>query len=226
MRGQITPRDLLQVWRILVAVVICQLVGGAISSVIAFHHFWFLNLWIGAAIGALPGVVIGAVWHFSGPEERRESARIAFFLSLIAVFVITMALAVVLPHMRGEMRRLSGMSQLRDEAIDHIEVVDPSGGETVLTLSDPAVTAAFAEACSSAVGHSPNHPRYSHTWYVVVSGDTGHEFLLHLNPQFPESVIGSFVTKSGNSMSRHGCFESRALRPWVEEHLLNADADG
>lgn len=220
--------DLHRVWRIVVAVVVCQLLGGAASLLIGVHHFWFMNFWLGAAIGTLPGFIVGAVWHFSGGADRRNSIGVACFIGLIAVFLSVVAVWEALPYMKKEMRALSSMSRLQEETIRQVDVFDGDafdrdGDKRILEVSDPAAITAFAQACSDVVGHSPNHPTYSHSWYVVVHANTTHEFELRLNPSFPRSVIGYFVSESGNTRQYHGSFESHALRPWVEQHLLKGN---
>jgi hypothetical protein len=218
--GTITFSDLKGVWRILLAIVVCELLGGLISLAIGFHHFWFFNLWFGGAIGILPGFVIGAVWQFSGTSGHRGSAGLACFMGLLALAFALMACCVVFPRMRMEMTHLSALAHLRDEPIHSIEVFDRYGETRLLSLSDQGALLAFAEACGDGVGHTPNHPTYSDSWYVVVSGTSRHEFELHLEPRFPNSVIGYFVLKSGNTTTYQGTFESHGLRSWVEKYVM------
>ncbi len=218
--GQLTFTDLKSVWRVLVAVVLCQLVGGAISLVVSMHHFWFMNLWLGGAAGTLPGFVLGVVWQLKSQTPDRGWIGIACFLGFLAIAITGMAFGVVLPQMRSEMANLTAINQLQAEPLKSIEVFDRYGRERIASITDPDSLSAFAKGMADSVGHSPNHPRYSDSWYVVVEGATRHEFELHLNPRFPQSVIGYFVVKSGNSTSYHGTFESKGLRLWVEIHLM------
>jgi len=223
--GQITFSDLKSVWRIIVAVLLCQLVGGAISLVISMHHFWFMNLWLGGAAGTLPGFILGVVWQLKSPTSDRGWIGIACVLGLIAIAITGMAFGVALPQMRSEMENLTAISQLQAESLQLIEVFDRYGDKRIARITNPESLAAFASGVSDAVGHSPNHPRYTESWHVVVEGTTQHQFDLHLNPGFPQSVIGYIVVKSGNTTVYHGTFESKGLRPWVETHLMKEDAN-
>jgi hypothetical protein len=218
--GTITSGDLKGVWRIILAVVVCELLGGLISMAIGFHHFWFMNLWLGGAIGSLPGFVIGAIWQFSGPSGRRGSAGVAWFGGLLALAIAGIACGVVFPLMRMHVTQLSALAHLRDESIHSIVVFDRYGDTRLVSLSDQKALLAFAEACVDGVGHTPNHPTYSDSWYVVVSGNSRHEFELHLDPKFPSSVIGDFVLKSGNTTTYQGAFESHGLRSWIEKYVM------
>ena len=223
--GKITFTDLKSVWRIIIAVALCQLVGSAISIAISPHHFWFMNARIGGAAGTLPGFVLGVVWQLRSSTSDRGWIGLACFLGIITIVITVMAFGSAFPRMQREMRNLDRINQLHNESLQQIEVFDRYGKERITTITDPDALNAFAEGIADAVGHSPNHPRYSDSWYVVVDGTTRHQFVLHLNPRFPKSVIGYFVVKSGNSTSYHGTFESKALRSWVEIQLMKTDAN-
>jgi len=223
--GQITFSDLKSVWRIVAAVAICQLVGGAISLALAPHHFSFMNFWLGGAAGTLPGFALGVAWQLRSKTPNRGWIQIACFLGFISVAITCMAFGVVFPRIQTEMRNLEQIKQLQADGLRLIEVFDGYGSSLVTRISDAESLTAFAQGISDAVGHSPNHPRYSDSWYVIVSGKTRHEFELHLNPRFPQCVIGYFVVKSGDSTSYNGTFESKGLRPWVETHLMKTNTN-
>lgn len=223
--GQIGSTDLKSIWRIIAAVALCQLVGGAVCLTLSLHHFWFMNFWLGGAAGTLPGFVIGVVWQVKSAPSSREWISVACFLGLLAVTITGIALGVELPRMQREMENLKALNQLQDERLQQITVFDRSGKKRMAGFTDPKILSAFATGIADAVGHSPNHPRYTASWYVVVDGTTRHEFELHLNPRFPQSVIGYFVKKSGNSTSYQGTFKSKGLRPWVQTHLMQDDTN-
>ncbi len=213
-------RDLCRAWRFIVAVVACEFVGGLIGITYEYHYNPFLNLWMGGAIAILPGMILGAVWHFSGPADRRESIVVIRLLGFIGAAVFIFAVAVAIPLFKTEMRNLAGLTRLQQEDIRRIEVFDRDGKVKTLTVSDPDIIAAFTGSISDAVGHQSNHPQYTHSWYVLASGPVQHEFELHLDPRFPDSVMGSFVVKSGNRTSYRGSFKSQALRRWVDQQLI------
>ena len=217
--------DLKSVWRIIVAVLLCQLVGGAITLALSMHHFWFMNLWLGGAAGTLPGFALGVVWQLKSIAPDRRWIGVASFLGFLAIAIAGMAFGVALPQMRREMADLIAIGLLQAESLQQIEVFDRYGNKRIATITDPESLTGFAKGIADAVGHSPNHPRYTRSWYAVVDGTTRHEFELHLNPRFPQSVIGYFVLKSGNTTSYHGTFESKGLRPWVETHLMKGNAN-
>jgi hypothetical protein len=104
------------------------------------------------------------------------------------------------------------------------KIVLTYGREKILSITVRKSIHGFTHGIADAVGHLPNHPRYSHSWYVILAGVTGLEFELHIGHRFPQSVIGHFVVKSGNSASYHGAFESKGLRSWVDHHLIEGDA--
>jgi hypothetical protein len=157
--GQITFTDLKGIWRIIVAVVLCQLVGCAISLVVSMHHFWFMNLWLGGAAGTLPGFILGVVWQLRSPNSASGWLGITCFLGFIAVAITGMTFGVALPLMRSEMENLTAISQLQAESLQLIDVFDRYGDKRIARITNPESLAAFASGISDAVGHSPNHPR-------------------------------------------------------------------
>ena len=123
------------------------------------------------------------------------------------------------------MSTLDKLAQIQPDHITRIDVYDEYRRTKLTNITDREALAAFAQGISDAVGHSPNHPRYSESWYLVLQGpDIWYEFTLHLNPRFPHSVIGYSDMTSGSSTLSRATFESRRLRPWVEENLMNLDA--
>lgn len=217
--------DLKRVWRIVVSVIVCQHIGGAIGLLIGLHHFWLNSFFIGGEVGTLPGFVIGLSWQLKSSEERREWIGTACFLGLLCIALTIIALFSDFPRMKDEMLRLESLSQLKDQAFYRMDVFDLRSRKKITSISDPISLKAFTKGIADAVGHSPNHPSYSHSWYVALEGSTNKEFELHLNPELPKSVIGYFVEKSGNSISSHGSFESKGIRSWVDKYLNGGDAN-
>ena len=223
---QLSFQDLAPVWRIIVAVVVFELAGGFIGFTYGYHHSGFMNLWAGGALAALPGFVLGAIWHLSGPVDRRDTIRIAGFLGLLSAILFFTAVFDAIPGMKSDMRMLATLSQFDNEPFDRIEIFDRYRKTEILTVTEPAIVAAFTRAISDAVGHSPSHPQYSHSWYAIVSGPKRYEFELHLDPNFPDSIIGYSLTRSEHPASYQVAFQSHALRPWIEEHLVRGRAVG
>lgn len=223
--GPVTTDDLKSIWRIILTLFVCQLLGGAVGLAISDHHDSFKRFWIGGAAGSLPGFVLGVLWQLRMSKSNRSWIGIACLVGLLVVGVTVMAFGVILPRARLATRNLNELSQLQAETLTQIDVFGRYEEEKIATVTDPEALAAFAKGIADAVGHCPNHPRYTDTWHVVVKGTRCSEYTIHLNPKFPESVIGYIVVRSGDSALYLGTFESRGLRPWVETHLMGGDAN-
>jgi hypothetical protein len=217
--------DLKRVWRIVVSVIVCQHIGGAICLFIGFHHFWFKNFFIGGEFGTFPGFIVGFLWQLKSSGDRRKWIGTASFLCLLCVALTIMAFFSDYPRMKDEMRRLESLSQLQNQAFYQIDVFDLHSRKKIMSIADLKSIEAFTKGIADVVGHAPNHPSYSHSWYVALEGPTHQEFELHLNPDFPKSVIGYFVEKSGNSVLSYGSFESKGLRLWIDKYLNGVDAN-
>lgn len=222
--GQISFGDLKRVWRIVLAVIVCQELGGVIGLLIHFHHSGFSNYWIGGALATPLGFVVGLCWQV-GRAERRAATPIGLtlFLGFLAAFVGGFALVVVFPRMREEMRRLAELRALHAGDIGQISVFDRYGKRQLVLIADPAVISDFAEACRDVEGDSPSHPRYTASWYVVIDGRERHEFEFHFEAERPREVVGYFVRKEGNTTRFSGSFASKLLRAWFNEHVRSAE---
>jgi hypothetical protein len=76
-------------WRVALALVTVEIVGGAIGLYAKPFPDWFLSLWVGGALAAFPGFVLGLFWHRSVVGGSIGSFRpIILFYGLFA-FVLT-----------------------------------------------------------------------------------------------------------------------------------------
>ncbi len=214
--------DFKPVWRIVVAMVLGQLAGSVIGILLRPHYSWFENSFFGGTAGTFPGFVFGVVWHIRSKPADRDWIGLTCALGFLSLVMTIIAFGFDLPQMQREMRNLERIRQLKSKNLKRIEVFDKHKRKCIIRITDPQTLKAFAEGIADAQGHSPNHPRYSDSWYVVITGPS-HQFELHLNPRFPESVIGDIVVKFGNFTSYYGTFRSKGLRSWVNDHLIKAN---
>ena len=215
-----TPEQLIRVWRVIAAMVCFQLAGGGVGLIIDTGLSWFDSMWCCGVAATLPGYVVGLVWQLRSCGDRKAWLRMVVILGLAAAGMTAALLGLEFPRMQMEAKRLEAIGALRDERIVRIDVYDEHGDRKLATISDPDAMAGFCRGIADAVRHSPNHPGYTHSWYVVVYGTANLEMQLHLERRSPRVVVGYHVAKSGRRMSLYGSFTSRGLRPWVEEHLV------
>lgn len=200
-------------WRVLTTIVLCQAIGGLLGLVPFLQRRWGLELWLGMAAGTLVGFMVGTAWHLGAQRAVR---------GLSGLFVISIILAWLLAGVSADKQNWARMAELQNGDLQSIAVFDRLGKQQIVRLEDPAALAAFAEGIADAVYHMPNHPHYSDTWFVVVEGIQTYQFELHLNPKFPQSVIGDMVKRVGNTTSHRLTFQSDGLRPWVDRYLIEA----
>jgi len=206
-----------------VAVFGSVLLGGMISLAIGMHYFWFVNLWIGAVAGILPGYVAGAAWQVASGRVPRSWSYVRCVGGAVGIMTIGFVFGLVLPCMRGEMRRLKVVAGMQSEAIQRIDVYDEDRKQMIVSLTEPKALKTFAQGIADVAGFVPNPPQYSHSWFVVVHGDSRYEFVLHISPELPQHVVGTDVSKSESWTDIRRRFWSEGLRPWVEEHLVNSE---
>ena len=211
---------LAEVWRLLLAVIVCEEVGGIVGLLVGFHHSSFMNHWLGAAIAAPVGLMIGLLWQFARPERRTLSASLmAAFTGVLTMFLCTGAILGTIPRMRTEMLRLQDLTALDATTIERISVLDRYGPEKVCDIDDPAVITQFAEACRDVKGNVPNHPVYTSSWYVVLRGSEPREIECHYERGRPDELVGYYAHKVGNLTHYYGSFSSKRLREWFKSHV-------
>jgi len=90
------PRDhdtflrlLLEHWRVALAVFVAEAIGAAVAvAFIRPYGVWFFDLWMGAAVAAFPGFLLGAAWHLADVGRRGRAHR----PFLLFIGAITLAL--------------------------------------------------------------------------------------------------------------------------------------
>lgn len=218
--GIMTLSDLKPIWRVVVGIIICQILGGAMGLLIGAHHSGFSNFWLGGAIGSPVGFILGIGWHLLTAEGRAKTPLgTTLFLGVLAFALGAAACFQVLPHMRGEMQRLRAIKALDASKISSVSVFDRYGESRIAEFSSPSTIREFALSCRDAEGYSPNHPHYVASWYIVIAGTDPSEIECHYEAGRGQMVVGYFVAKSGTTTRYYGTFSSRNLRKWFEKHL-------
>lgn len=202
---------LVALWRVLATIVLCQTIGALLGLIPLLQARWGLDPWLGMAAGTLVGFLVGTAWHLGTQRAVR---------GLPSLFIGSLLLALMLAAVAADKQDWARMAQLQNENLHSIEVFNRSGKQQIVRLEDPAALAAFTEGIADAVHHTPNHPHYSDTWFLVVEGMQTYQFELNLNPKFPQSVIGDMVKRQGNKTSHRLTFQSDGLRPWVDQYLI------
>lgn len=216
--------ELRQVWRIVVVILVGQSLGGLVAISRNEFHSIFLNLWFGAAVGTLPGFLTGLIWQFRSASQTEWRSG-AWFLGFLSLSVSAFAIGIFYPAMLEENRRIADLHTMPHEKIVRIDAYVGEGKDNNIRITQTNALTAFANAVADAVGYSPNHPVYSASWHVIVQGQTVRDLKLQLDPRLPHSVVGSFVTKSGNSTWYYGNFRSEMLRRWVDNYLIKRSAN-
>ena len=61
------------VWRIVLAMVVFDAIGGTVGVLVSFHHSTFMNGWLGGALSMPAGFAVGLWWQLAGRERRKET---------------------------------------------------------------------------------------------------------------------------------------------------------
>jgi len=209
-----------QTWRVLAAVAVFGIVGSILGWLL---HPWFdpfHNAWIGGAVAAPIGFLVGLWWQLSNRERRRRTP-VLFLVGLGLLVLIGSLIGAVseIPWQRAFARRLNAFTSLPQNSLKRITFWDKYGRDELLTIRDENALRDFVLACRDSDGYSPNHPRYNRSWYVVLEGEQTIELMCHYESLKQDKVVGYFVRKQGDWTRYYGSFTSENLRPWFKKYV-------
>ena len=207
-----------KLWRIVLAVIIFQSVGAAISLSTIDHHDVFRVIWEGGAFGTLPGFVVGLIWQTHAARGDKGWVLSAALLGFIS-FVLLIAAILHLRILREETHELELLSGLVDLDFNRIEVYERCGRKRLKTIMNPETIAAFTDAIGKAEGDTVKHYRYTDAWFVALRGGWRWEFLLYFEENTPNHVVGEIVYLQHGRIRTLAHFRTRTLRSWVETHF-------
>ena len=112
--------ELVALWRVVVAVVLAQIVGGAVSVCVGSFGFWFIDFWYGGAVATVFGYAIGLVWQTKVVRESWGKHRsmllfmgLASLVLCVAAFVLPLDKAAAATQEEGRMHKDSGQRTSR-----------------------------------------------------------------------------------------------------------------
>ncbi len=219
----ITHKDLISIGKVVTATILAQIVGGLIGYFAKPYHFTFLNIWVGAVLGTLPGFLIGTVWHFA---NKKRKSNLLVFLNLtfgFIVLVITLfAFFIIIPIFEGEAKRITLMKNLNNNIVTKIDVYNKEGQKLLETIKDEKILSKFALNCNDTNGYIPNHPDYTKSWYLIVyTNSETLELDCHFMQRDNSMIYGGFVHRETNSMTSFGSFKSKNLRKWFDKYIIS-----
>lgn len=202
--------------------------GGAgifLSDLVGMPTYGVLFFWAGVAVGMGPGLLFGVAWRRLGAAEHEKTVEYAYFLWGGCAVLILPIMFLLFPQMEAETRMVEALSQFDGSEVGWVVFYESDGRTEVLTLYRPPAMQ-FGRLMSDAVANSPSHPKESHTWHAILHGPVRYEIELYFEPRYPDSVFGRIDARSflPDAMSPSVTFQSRALRPWIEENLMRGDA--
>lgn len=151
-------------------------------------------------------------------KNKRDIMKTA----LISISMICVSLILIYFLVSREESKDVGI-KIAPENISRIILYDKYGRDLIREISDENLISKFRLGINDAKRHYPNHPSYTHSWYLKLEGDKFVEFEFHLTSDFPKSVIIYSVLKQGNQTSYLGVYKSNSLKKWVDENLLNEE---
>ncbi|MCP4401122.1 MAG: hypothetical protein GY801_27970 [bacterium] len=220
---RIMPRDLYPIWRIIVATMIAQAIGGSMISLLHLHHMTFLNMWFGAVVSAPVGFGVGLWWHLGARDPH--SPLPTTLLGFLGVLVVGIALFgwLEFPRMRREMLLLQEAQQVTPAHIQQISLRGNRGTTMRAHITDREAIQGFVDATRDAQGYSPNHDQSTIGWLVTFEGQITYAYLCYVTPKHPAWAICRFIQSHDgnieNGYSVYGTFSSVRLRRWFKQYV-------
>lgn len=216
----IKAEDLRNTWRIIVAVIVCQIIGLSLGFMSNIHPQTFISIWAGGALGTLPGFIIGLVWHF-GEQQRRANIpyfTVGFFA--LGSIILPIAAFQLLSGGIGYMNLVNSLQSIPPSKIASLNVYKGYDQRNSITIEDQKQISLFIEACSDIKDDYVQHN---------ASCNPTAEYFVDLNGAIPKNIIleycqsnvakGVFAIREGKSTSFHGKFSSVKLKEWLSIYV-------
>ena len=149
-------------------------------------------------------------------RKNKLSPRTIMHFGLL-VIMAALVVFVVAPMARAEARNLlvlvRKVASLNAADIREIRICDRYSTDAILVITDPVALAEFTEALRDARVFSPNHPRYTRAYRIIVSGNANFTFTILFKQKQADGVHGDI--SENNARGWHiGTFVSHTLREW------------
>ena len=220
MNHAFTIEILNKLWRITLTVVVAQILFFILGSIWTVSHDSFTNSWIGAAMATPVAFALGFVWHVSDKDRRKITPwGSVFLLGIISVFLGFMSVferstAIV------QTANIESLRQLSEDDIEQIHVYDQYGGTLLTSITNKEAIIEFRNLCSDISGFSYNHDKSTFHCCLILEGSQTRELSFSFIERRPNSAIGTYLKRDGNTSYNLGIFESRNLRSWFEKNIL------
>jgi hypothetical protein len=215
-----TTADVIALWRVLAAVAVGQLIGGAVGTRVFPYHSGFHRHWLGMALATPLAFVAGVMWYLA--HTRRLTLPPGLVLACLGVLAFGLGAGAVFlekPSLDAELENIAALRSMPEGSLRRIAVYDEYCERLLVHIEHEGSLRDFVRACRDAEGYSPSHPGYTHSWYLFLDDDDHIELTCHYEPRHPDKVVGDFSDRSGTSTRYQGTFISRNLRSWFEEHV-------
>ena len=201
-------------WRVLVSALILQVIGGGVAWLVPFHYSGFQRFCVGAGIAGLPGLGIGAVWHFWLSNDLRSDHGLRTMVVGVIIILLGSLAAMDAVRMQHEMVILRHLRQLDVDVVDRI-VIHSEHSHAPSVVDEREAIAQFVRACQGIEFGGLSHPNYTGTYRVDVSG---FDPVIELSYQRarPDVVVGRIVDPG--KRVRNAAFLSSALKDWLDDH--------
>jgi len=97
------------IWRILLATMIFQIIGGIVGLSYPLYGMLLIDLWFGSAVSTAPGFLIGVVWQsINSPKIIRQNLLIVAIMGIMCVVLTISAFFMPLEQMASGLNQNFG----------------------------------------------------------------------------------------------------------------------
>jgi len=197
--------------------------GSAVGLLLRISHESFMSLWLGGALATPVGVLLAwllARWR--GYTRKPGGVSTLCWLGVISTATVGFAIFLEIPRLQEGQRRYELLQSLDAGEVKAIAIYDKYGERELRWITGAKDIAGFVSSCKDAKPWTPQHPRHSQSWYVVLEGQERLELIFSTLEGSPGVVVGKYVEKRGNVTRYYGAFRSRRLHTWLMSTLDKA----
>ena len=115
-------KELVSLWRVVVAVVLAQVSSGCVGVVLKPYGFWFIDFWFYGAVASIFGFAVGLFWQIKAVDGSWRAHR-NMILLIGAMSVVLLLAALVLPLERA-VRQINEPTGFGGESSDQVPSED------------------------------------------------------------------------------------------------------
>lgn len=202
-------------------------IGAIVGVVLHCCEFWFLDAWLGGAIGMPIGLALGVAYERRQASWDDHCLPRVYVVGVLSVAVALLGVSNLLPMVNTAKANVNLLSTLQPKSLTKIRVRKPFSNASIVTIDDRQALNDFVIAARDMrvgyPGQLSSGESFDEWWFVIVLADSQEiELEWSHRGRSPNTVFGMFVETNRRSLKNRGSWLSTNLRAWFSQYVETA----